>query len=322
MIFAGLTSGYIVSQGSSFWVAVKMPSGFFSSTIVIFLSSLFLILAIWAVKKEKKTLLKSSLGLALIGGILFGYFQFEGFKQLFNSGNAVSGQILESSGRYGNIFTLTYEGKSISYDNGRYYWKGKEISEELHSDIRDLGAELAEGGRKGVNFFNLDNYGTGLMLFYENDPVTYSTGMLYVGTEAFDRKQLREVYEFGDNLAEDRGDFIMEGIYGEDFWIYYGGEILEYENRTFYLEGKQLSPKLEYELFDENNTASSFIYALTGVHLLHWIGGIIALLVVFIRGLRDKYTKSDYLGITLGSIYWHFLGILWLYLYVFLIIIH
>jgi cytochrome c oxidase subunit 3 len=320
MIFAGLTSGYLVSQGSYFWVAIKMPSGFMMSTIMIILSSLALFAAVFAVKRGQKSLLKSSLGIALIGGILFGYFQFTGFKQLFHSGNAVTGKIMTLEGRYGEYFSLTYEGKAISFKQEKYYLKGEVVSEEIHGQIRQLGEELMKGSR-GNHKYQLSNYGDKFLLYYKDQPITYSNEELFIGDPLEDEVH-RILWYFAENLANDRGDFIMDGVYGEDFWIYYGGEKLDYENRKFYLKGQELSPKQNNDLFSQDNMASSYVYALTGMHLLHWVGGIISLLVVFIRGLGNKYTKENYLGITLGSIYWHFLGILWLYLYAFLIFIH
>lgn len=322
MIFAGFTSGYIVMQGSNFWVYIPMPKGFLYSTIFIFISSACLLMAHYAAKNGKAGIMKGSLGIALLTGIFFGYHQLSGFKQLFQSGNAASGQIIESSGRYGYLFTVSYEGKSLSYDNSQFYWMGEPISENLKDELKIFGAALEVGGKSGKNEFDLQNYGSGFMLFYEEVPVTYANNQLYLEEAPFDRKQLRQTYEFGENLANDRGDFIMRGEYGKDFWIYYNGKQLQYENRTFYIEGKEISAKLQNDLFGANNTSSSFIYAMTGIHLLHWLGGIIALFVVFIRGLASKYSTTDTLGIKLASMYWHFLGILWLYLYLFLIFIH
>lgn len=321
MIFAGLTSGYLVSQGSYFWVNIKMPSGFQMSTTMIILSSAGLIAAAFAVKRENSALLKGSLGLALICGILFGYYQFVGFKQLFQSGSAVTGKIMTLEGRYGEYFSISYKGKAISYKNGAYYWKGEEISEEIHQEIKQLGDELMKGSRSSDHQYELTNYGEKFILYYKDQPMTYTNGTFFIG-EAVDNETHRLLWYFAENLSTDRGDFIMDGVYGEDFWIYYDGEKLDYENRTFYLNGQELSPKQKNDLFNQDNMASSYIYALTGMHLLHWVGGIIALLVVFIRGLGNKYTKENFLGLTLGSIYWHFLGILWLYLYAFLIFIH
>lgn len=67
-----------------------------------------------------------------------------------------------------------------------------------------------------------------------------------------------------------------------------------------------------------SNAAGSFLYALTALHLAHLFGGLISLFVVLIKSLKGKYTSENYLGIELCSIYWHFLDILWVYLFLFL----
>ncbi|UKN03424.1 cytochrome c oxidase subunit 3 [Paracrocinitomix mangrovi] len=322
MLFAGFTSAYLVVRGSGFWVQLPMPKGFVMSTVMIVLSSIMMFIAVYAVKNAKDSILNFSLGVALLTGIGFGYFQFTAFNQMIEDGNRITGPILTNSGRYGNIFSLTYEGKSLSFENEEFFWKGDKISPEMEQDLIELGAILEEGGRTRTNNFDIGNYGAGWMMYYKNQPVTYSNKMFFLNDQELDRDQLFELYQFGENLHNQRGDFTMEGQYGKDFVIVYNEKKLDYKNRTFFLDGKPLSAKLETELYGANNTASSFIYVFAGMHLLHWLGGIIALLVVFIRGLKKSYTASNYLGLTLGANYWHFLGILWLYLYGFLIFIH
>lgn len=66
--------------------------------------------------------------------------------------------------------------------------------------------------------------------------------------------------------------------------------------------------------------SESFFYALTGLHLAHLAFGIIGLLVTVVKSILLKYSSKNYLGISLCAIYWHFLGGLWLYLFVFLAI--
>lgn len=66
------------------------------------------------------------------------------------------------------------------------------------------------------------------------------------------------------------------------------------------------------------NASGSFLYVLTGLHLAHLFGGLISLLVTLINSLRRKYTAGNTLGLELCSIYWHFLDILWVYLFLFL----
>lgn len=72
----------------------------------------------------------------------------------------------------------------------------------------------------------------------------------------------------------------------------------------------------------ESNPAGSFFYVLTGLHVLHLLGGIINLLIVIFKAQKGKYNSTEYLGIQLVGTYWHFLDILWVYLLLFLIFIH
>lgn len=67
-----------------------------------------------------------------------------------------------------------------------------------------------------------------------------------------------------------------------------------------------------------NSISGSFFYVITGMHLLHMIGGLFALLITGIRTAAGGYSKERYLGLKLTAIFWHFLDILWLYLFVFL----
>src|SRR5690606_34651727 len=108
MLFAGFTSAYIVSRGSTFWVKIPLPAAFQLSTIAIIISSLFLILATYGVKRGKLSLVNIGLIASLLTGLLFGYFQWRGFNELYEKGYAWSGPIIEHEGRYGNIFTMTY----------------------------------------------------------------------------------------------------------------------------------------------------------------------------------------------------------------------
>ena len=66
--------------------------------------------------------------------------------------------------------------------------------------------------------------------------------------------------------------------------------------------------------------SESFFYALTGLHLAHLAFGLIGLIVTAVKSILQKYSSKNYLGISLCAIYWHFLGGLWLYLFVFLAI--
>ena len=87
----------------------------------------------------------------------------------------------------------------------------------------------------------------------------------------------------------------------------------------FQLNGwEELTNQGVYLTGEGSNVAGSFLYVLTLAHLVHLIGGLIALLVTAINAKRKKYSAENYLGLEITSIYWHFLSILWIYLFCFL----
>jgi cytochrome c oxidase subunit 3 len=159
MMFAGLTSAYVVSRKRDDWVSFDLPDAFFTSTILIVVSSLTFMLAKFFIKKENRQLTTLFLVSTLILGIGFVYFQFEGFNELYNS------------------------------------------------------------------------------------------GLFFAGAQS--------------------------------------------------------------------TVKSSFIYGITLAHLVHIAAGIIVLLVVFYNHLTKKYTSVNFLGLELGAIFWHFVDILWIYLFLF-----
>ncbi|MCJ8165280.1 cytochrome c oxidase subunit 3 [Pontibacter sp. E15-1] len=71
-----------------------------------------------------------------------------------------------------------------------------------------------------------------------------------------------------------------------------------------------------------SNPSGSFLYVLTGVHGFHLITGLIFLAITFLSSLKYKVHSKNMLRIQLCTTYWHFLGGLWLYLYIFLRINH
>jgi len=67
-----------------------------------------------------------------------------------------------------------------------------------------------------------------------------------------------------------------------------------------------------------SNASGSFLYLIALVHLAHMLGGLVALSVSLVKSLRKKYSSTNTLGIELTAIYWHFLDLLWVYLFLFL----
>jgi cytochrome c oxidase subunit 3 len=72
------------------------------------------------------------------------------------------------------------------------------------------------------------------------------------------------------------------------------------------------------EYFTGGNVSHSFIYVLTGAHGAHVISGVVFLVIVLVASVRLKVHSKDMNLMEMCASYWHFLGILWLYLFVFL----
>jgi len=77
-------------------------------------------------------------------------------------------------------------------------------------------------------------------------------------------------------------------------------------------------------LYMRHNPHSSMFYVVTGAHGLHLLGGIAALCFLLIRAaLRPDLIRADYRRqrsrTAVSALYWHFLTILWLGLFLFLL---
>jgi cytochrome c oxidase subunit 3 len=68
------------------------------------------------------------------------------------------------------------------------------------------------------------------------------------------------------------------------------------------------------------NPSESFLFIIAGLHLVHLLGGIIALLIVFFRAFRTRVKLYNATGLEIVATYWHFVDVLWLYLFVFFLV--
>ncbi len=67
-----------------------------------------------------------------------------------------------------------------------------------------------------------------------------------------------------------------------------------------------------------NNVSISFLYVIVGLHGLHVIGGIVALLILMIQSFSFSAKKNRMISVEVMSTYWHFVDALWIYLLIFL----
>ena len=61
-----------------------------------------------------------------------------------------------------------------------------------------------------------------------------------------------------------------------------------------------------------SNGYGAIFYSLTGLHALHIAGGIVYLGALLVRLTRTESSPLPYNAVRLCSIYWHFMGVIWL----------
>lgn len=91
MMFAALTSAYVVRQAVGNWHEYTLPSLFYGSTAVLLLSSVTLHIAYRSFKKENPVLYKGLLVLTGILGIVFVVLQYYGWQGLYGIGVPLDG---------------------------------------------------------------------------------------------------------------------------------------------------------------------------------------------------------------------------------------
>lgn len=70
----------------------------------------------------------------------------------------------------------------------------------------------------------------------------------------------------------------------------------------------------------DGNPSESFLFIIAGLHLLHILGGIIALAIVYLRAFRKRVKIYNSTGLEVVAQYWHFVDVLWVYLFIFFLV--
>ena len=66
-----------------------------------------------------------------------------------------------------------------------------------------------------------------------------------------------------------------------------------------------------------SNASYSFLLAISGIHGVHVLGGVVALVVIAIRALNSSTRSYSSVPLEIAATYWHFVDALWIYLFIF-----
>ena len=155
MLFAGLTSAYIVSKGDGFWVNFAMPNTLWISTAIILVSSITMVVAANATKNKNKKKTSLFLLLTLGLGLVFGGAQYLAWKDLYAKGYSWADHIINPQtgefimkGNYGEDFTIQFQGNElIQEEDGLYFWGEQtiKIDQEEYNQLQTENPEMFVG---------------------------------------------------------------------------------------------------------------------------------------------------------------------------------
>ncbi len=321
MLFAGFISAYVVSMGDSFWLKVPLPSAFWVSTVLIVISSLTLILALKYAKGGNVKMLKTMMGITFVLGVAFVYFQFKGYGQLVDNGIHFSfNRIMVTDGRYGDYFEIEKDGKYVEVNGNDFFLSGKELSEGEMKDLQSFMSQFSKPDDKMT--FDIKEYGEYKILF-KNRELTLKDGQLVTHkNEPLEFLDAERLTFLAINICDGRGDFFVRGEMGKDFNVYYKGKEVSYENRELIYQGAKLDPYLQVKAMESYDTASSFLYIITVAHLLHVIITVLFLFRAVMFSFSGKINANNSIKLQMTGVFWHFLGLLWIVLLLFLLFIH
>lgn len=69
-----------------------------------------------------------------------------------------------------------------------------------------------------------------------------------------------------------------------------------------------------------SNASISFVYVMTGAHLLHIFAGLLLLLNSLRKSHSNAPQVKNIFSMEMSALFWHFVDIVWIYLYVFLLL--
>lgn len=115
----------------------------------------------------------------------------------------------------------------------------------------------------------------------------------------------------------------ITGVYGADYTISKDGStLIENKGELYAADDVLLAEPLRGKIAQTTNSSSSYILVLILVHILHLVFGLAYLVINLIRSYTGVIHPGDTVRLYTNGMYWHFLGILWVYLFAFLFLIH
>jgi len=174
-------------------------------------------------------------------------------------------------------------------------------------------------------------YGKDFAIRLNNETLEYEDNKLFFPAKDLTESEVlninKKVFEGGKEYEIKKGKiYFKEKLVDSDNFETYvqlkEGIEVHYKNGKWTRLREELNTAQNNELRQAGNIASSYIYVFTGMHVLHVLIALILLSVIIKRSFKGRYSEKNQLGIQATSIIWHFLGALWLSLFLLLQFFH
>ncbi|MBX2906862.1 MAG: cytochrome c oxidase subunit 3 [Taibaiella sp.] len=150
-------------------------------------------------------------------------------------------------------------------------------------------------------------YDLPMLFWYSTVAIIISSVTMHFGVRAF---KSREMPRYKALITTTLVLGILFGIFQ-----YAGFYQLYHQLQQIRINGETLNQSATVRL--NGNPSESFLFIIAGLHLLHLAGGLIGLTIVFFRAFRVNVKVYNATGLEIAATYWHFVDILWVYLFVF-----
>lgn len=147
------------------------------------------------------------------------------------------------------------------------------------------------------------------IFYFSTVAIIASSVTFYLGMRAFRQRHMRSF----------RTMMVLTLALGTTFMLSQGIGFYEliHTPQSVWIDGQKVG---EAVVQITGNPSESFLFIIFGLHLLHILGGIVALLLVFLKAYSKRVKLYKSTGLEVTATYWHFVDLLWLYLFLFFLL--
>ncbi|HMT20513.1 MAG TPA: cytochrome c oxidase subunit 3 [Promineifilum sp.] len=135
-----------------------------------------------------------------------------------------------------------------------------------------------------------------------------ATGILLLSSYFMYRSEVGA--EYGD-----RNKFLRSALLAALMGMIFFVMVVVMEWNVFGLSGELFGIELFGHLKPSDGVYGGVFYAMTGMHALHVLSGIVLILIIWWNGRRGFYTTERHWGVEATAIYWHYVDVVWIFFY-------